>query len=609
MLRRIVLGVVLLYAQTPAQQSPLPTFRTGIDVVQIDVTVLDKDRQPVRGLTAEDFTILDRGKPQPIVAFSAVDVPPPIAYSAPWMREAPLDVVSNAENRRLVTIVMDDAYTDFNPDFAKRARQIARNAVNELGPADLASVVFTFMGRPQNFTSDRSRLLAAIDSYIPKQTAAAGVPIACGISRRCDVDVLSTVASTLSMAPPGRKIAVLISGGRGFSFGGPGNVHDEGSDLAKLFRDLQQANITVYAFDARGLPVGGGVSAENRKPGPVSAVGLNESLHTFSESTGGRAVTNTNDPESHVGEVFHESSTYYFIGFRTTADSNAKGLRKVDVKVDRPGVQVHTRTGYYPVQTKTEAADIINGLPSGELPVRATAAVVASRGRRDAEVILAARVDATAAGPAPIIIDLSVAAIDLDAKPHGVQKQTISVAPNAASDSWPDLPAHLPLPPGRYVIQISAQANGRSGGVALDVEVPKFADDELSASGLILQRRHAAPISDTILANLVPAVPTTDREFLASDDVAVFVRMYQGGKTQIVPVRMVARVRDEKNAVRSTQEVTLEVGNFSEGRSADYEASLPLDHLPPGRYLLEIDAQSGTRHVTRTARFEVMAAK
>ena len=54
--------------------------------------------------------------------------------SAPWMRDAPLDVVSNAENRRLVTIVMDDAYTKLEPDIMKRAKQIARNAIDQLGP-------------------------------------------------------------------------------------------------------------------------------------------------------------------------------------------------------------------------------------------------------------------------------------------------------------------------------------------------------------------------------------------------------------------------------------------------------------------------------------------
>jgi hypothetical protein len=40
----------------------------------VDVTVLDKKRQPVRDLKQEDFTILEDGKPQTIEAFAFVDV-------------------------------------------------------------------------------------------------------------------------------------------------------------------------------------------------------------------------------------------------------------------------------------------------------------------------------------------------------------------------------------------------------------------------------------------------------------------------------------------------------------------------------------------------------
>ena len=50
------LPVVVLWGQTPASDQ-IPTFRTGIDVIQLDVTVLGKDHLPVRGLTASDFTI------------------------------------------------------------------------------------------------------------------------------------------------------------------------------------------------------------------------------------------------------------------------------------------------------------------------------------------------------------------------------------------------------------------------------------------------------------------------------------------------------------------------------------------------------------------------
>ena len=87
MFRSVLVASALIVAaipQTPSLPSgqQLPTFRTGVDIVEVDVTVLDKNRQPVRGLTAGDFTILERGKPQPIVAFSAIDVPAPASYSA-----------------------------------------------------------------------------------------------------------------------------------------------------------------------------------------------------------------------------------------------------------------------------------------------------------------------------------------------------------------------------------------------------------------------------------------------------------------------------------------------------------------------------------------------
>ena len=619
-----LLTLGFLQALTPASQEPLPTFRTGVDIVELDVTVLDKDRRPVKGLTADDFTILDRGKPQPIVAFSAVDVPPPVSYPAPWMRDAPIDVVSNVENRRLVAIVMDDAYTDFNPDMAKRAKEIARKSVDELGPADLGSVIFTLMGRAQNFTSDRSRLLAAIESYVPKQRngeaplpcigpapAIPGAPVRHGAfgTHKCDIEALATVAEALSTASPGRKVVIFISGGRKFRLA----MGDDAPDLTKLFRNLQRANITVFAFDARGLLPPGGTSADRRElPDPATAgsdLGQNESLYTFAANTGGRTIANTNDPQSHVAETFRESSSYYFIGFQTASDSHDVGLRNVEVRVNRPGVQVQTRKGYYPSRSITATREVVNGLPSGELAVHATAAVVAVPGQRDSDVILSARLELPRPSTGQQIVELSAIAIDVDGKVKGAERQRITIPATSGSDASHDLPAHLRVPPGRYIFQLSAKATDRTGGVAVDVDVPNFSKESLSASGLMLQRRPVPAIDDKALAALVPFLPTADRRFFPSDDVAVFLRIYQSGKDRSLPVRMSARVINERNEVASRYESTLETANFSQTRSADYEASLPLQPLVPGEYLLEIDAQAGERRLQRTARFTVVAGR
>jgi VWFA-related protein len=73
-MRFVVGGVVCLAVSLAAQQpqQPAPTFRSGVSLVTIDVTVLDRDGKPVPGLTPDDLEIKLNGKVQPIRAFAFV---------------------------------------------------------------------------------------------------------------------------------------------------------------------------------------------------------------------------------------------------------------------------------------------------------------------------------------------------------------------------------------------------------------------------------------------------------------------------------------------------------------------------------------------------------
>ena len=161
-------SILVLLAQQQQPPQPPPTFRGGVDVVQVDVSVLDKDRRPVRGLTTADFTVLEDGKPRPIVAFVPVELaePEPAAGRAPWMRDVAPDVITNdvKPEGRLVVIMLDWSIRFEDQLLAKR---IAAAAVDQLGPDDLAAVIFSSAfangGTPQNFTADRARLLASIN--------------------------------------------------------------------------------------------------------------------------------------------------------------------------------------------------------------------------------------------------------------------------------------------------------------------------------------------------------------------------------------------------------------------------------------------------------------
>ena len=163
------------HARSPQSNPPQQTFTTGVELVRLDVSVLDKDRRPVRGLTARDFTVLDDGNPQPIVAFSEVDIPDAEPAAAEWMQQVGSDIATNQlDLRRIIVIVMDDGTTSVDDGAVNAAKQIARGVIGRLGPNDLAAVVFTLKGKSQNFTSDRRRQIAAADSFAPKAIAAPG---------------------------------------------------------------------------------------------------------------------------------------------------------------------------------------------------------------------------------------------------------------------------------------------------------------------------------------------------------------------------------------------------------------------------------------------------
>ena len=79
-------------AQTPAaNQTPSqPTFRTGIDVVTVDVAVVDDRGQPVNDLRAPEFTVKIDGQPRRVVTADLVKfdyTPDPVLRPRPRREE------------------------------------------------------------------------------------------------------------------------------------------------------------------------------------------------------------------------------------------------------------------------------------------------------------------------------------------------------------------------------------------------------------------------------------------------------------------------------------------------------------------------------------------
>jgi VWFA-related protein len=167
---RALAAFVLTVALVP-QQTPPPTFRARIDLVQVDVVVVDKDGNPVAGLKTSDFTVLDRRKPQAIATFEEIahrhaDATAPLDLPATVGR----DVSSNqtAQSGRLVVMVIDDLH--IYKERTDRAKEIARQVLLDLGAQSSMAVLFTSQEHSTQVTADQSRLRAAVETLKGRQS-------------------------------------------------------------------------------------------------------------------------------------------------------------------------------------------------------------------------------------------------------------------------------------------------------------------------------------------------------------------------------------------------------------------------------------------------------
>jgi len=168
--------VILLLGACFSLISPIsaqqPTFRARTDLVQVDVVVVDKDGNHVRGLKREDFVLRDRRTERPISAFEEVQQAKPGAPGAPpaFPPSLVMDVASNTDpqSERLVVMVLDDLH--IFKGRTTEARELAHKFLERMGARASMAVLKTSGSRSTEITQDRSVLTAAIDNFSGMQS-------------------------------------------------------------------------------------------------------------------------------------------------------------------------------------------------------------------------------------------------------------------------------------------------------------------------------------------------------------------------------------------------------------------------------------------------------
>ena len=424
-----------LSAQTPPAkpqaQQPSTVIRRAFDIITTDVIVRDNKGQFIADLKKDDFEVYEDGVKQDVQSFilthggrvynvAAPPTPPPMEGII-----LPPSKPTNDAAGRIWMIFVDDLHLDFKntgriKDLFKR---ISKELVHE---GDMFGIVSTGPSSIAiDLTYDRKRLDEAIDKISgaglrPNEILDAPV----GAEGPSEVRYRAHVAfgtaydimKQLEQVHNRRKAFVYVSNGYDFdpfaatrkqnaiqkakdTFGS-GSTDESGnstnnydtpdtnpflqqgnefsfadlaSELSELTREANRANATIYTIDPRGLV---GMPDLDEQVDMVDYQNFittsQNSLRVLAEQTGGFATINQNDFTKALKRIDAETSDYYVIGYYSSNPDPLKRRRRVEVKVNRPNVELRYRTEYTlkptkapPAKTNTPAPVPIKKKPGG----------------------------------------------------------------------------------------------------------------------------------------------------------------------------------------------------------------------------------------------------
>ena len=307
-MRRYATAAVLILAASAAV-SGQPLFRGGVDLVRFGVTVVDREGEPISGLTADDFRVEEEGREQRIAYFS---------------RGLELD----SDRIPLHVGVLFDVSGSMTVD-ASFAKTAAIRFLRGLDfAADMTLVEFDTQVRVSRFTrADFPRLVERLRGQEAEGMTAL-------------YDALGVYLDG-AFAQDGRKLLLLYTDGA-----------DTRSRLRySELRDLLQASdVTVHAI---GFQTGRRNTRQMRE---------RLRLREIAEVTGGRAYfpTSPDDLDEIYRRIRDELEARYSLGYVSSDPTTDGAWRRVTVSLrDRPDLddaRIRAREGYFAPYIEESAA-------------------------------------------------------------------------------------------------------------------------------------------------------------------------------------------------------------------------------------------------------------
>ena len=304
-LAALIVGNSSIQGQSVPSPSRQSVFRTGVDVVALNVTVTDGLNRYVTSLGQEDFLIFENGRRQEVTFFQKTALP-------------------------LALVLLLDTSASMQGNLGV-AQEAAIGFARELAPEDQAAVIEfdSTVSILQSFTNDRAAIERAI-----RDTKADG-STALYNALYIALKELSKTAREVR-GQPHRRALVLLSDG------------DDTSSLIASEEVLDLAARADTAIYAIGL--GLGASSSTRGSANVrSSPDAHFLLRRFAEQTGGRVFfpSQAKDLSGVYAEIKTELSSQYALAYESNNPRRDGQFRQIAVRVDRTGLIARTRPGYY----------------------------------------------------------------------------------------------------------------------------------------------------------------------------------------------------------------------------------------------------------------------
>jgi VWFA-related protein len=326
-----------------AQQQPTAPPPATPTTVTLDVTVTERSGKPIPGLTQSNFTILDNGKPQQILSFSAVQAP---------VTDPPLQV-----------ILLIDTVNNSITNVAYEREQIA-TFLRKSGPTlplPLSFIFFSDSGAEvQEAPSTSTEVLLA--NLKQMETKLHTIQRSGGIYAAAErVNLSLRTAEQIAAQEqliPGRKLLIWISPGWAY-LSGP-NINLSAHDQQMIFANVvgisttfERARITLYSIDPLGVADEATVRSvyyeEFLKPVPSAQKVQqgNLALQVLAVHSGGKVINTGSNIADEISSCLADASAFYVITVPRAQAETPNTLHTIQVKISDTKLQARTLFGYY----------------------------------------------------------------------------------------------------------------------------------------------------------------------------------------------------------------------------------------------------------------------